>query len=31
MTAIEWLNLLSYRNDKLAHEKETLKKWKETH
>jgi len=31
MTALEWLNILAYRNDKAAHEKAQLDNWKKTH
>ena len=30
-TAIEFLNILSYRKDKIAKEKEDIEKWKMTH
>lgn len=31
MTAMEFLNILCYRNDKIAREKEEIEKWKRTH
>lgn len=31
MTAMEFLNVLSYRRDKKAAEKESIDKWKQTH
>lgn len=31
MTAMEFLNILSYRKDKIAKEKADLDKWKRTH
>lgn len=31
MTAVEWLNVICYRNDKIAWEKEEIKKYKLTH
>jgi hypothetical protein len=31
MAALEFLNIIAYRKDKLAREKEELEKWKKTH
>jgi len=31
MTALEFLNILSYRKDKAAREKAEIEKWKKTH
>ena len=31
MTAIEWLNHVAYRIDKIAHDKAQLEQWKKTH
>lgn len=31
MTALEFLNILSYRRDKAAEEKDQTEKWKRTH
>ena len=31
MTAIEFLNILSYRKDKAAKDKEEIERWKRTH
>ena len=31
MSAIEFLNILAYRKDKIAKEKEDLEKWKRSH
>ena len=30
-TAVEFLNILSYRKDKIAKEKEEIEEWKRTH
>lgn len=31
MTALEFLNIIAYRKDKMEKEKEDLEKWKKTH
>ena len=31
MTALEFLNIIAYRKDKMEKEKEELGKWKKTH
>ena len=31
MSAIEWLNILAYRQDKMQWEKEAMERWKRTH
>ncbi len=31
MTALEFLNIISYRKDKAAREKEELEKWRKSH